>query len=56
VAGLSTPESRDKQLFLDDDIIESLDGAVKRLDQPTKYPGNPGNPVILSAWSEAFLV
>ena len=31
----------DKQLFLDDYVIESLNGAVKRLNQPVKFPGNP---------------
>lgn len=29
------------QLFIDDHIIDSLDGVAKKLNQPTKYSGNP---------------
>ena len=29
------------QLFIDDRLIESLDGARKRLNRPTKHPNNP---------------
>jgi hypothetical protein len=32
---------RSKQLFIDDYIIENLDGAEKILNQPTKHPKNP---------------
>jgi hypothetical protein len=32
---------RSKQLFIDDYIIEKLDGAEKILNQPTKHSGNP---------------
>ena len=31
---------RVKQLLLDDKLIESLDGATRKLNQPTKYSGN----------------
>jgi hypothetical protein len=30
-----------RQLFIDDHIIESLDGVAKKLNRPTKHPGNP---------------
>ena len=30
-----------KQLFIDDHVIESLDGVSKKLNQPTKYAANP---------------
>jgi len=30
-----------KQLFIDDHIIEKLEGAEKILNQPVKHPGNP---------------
>ena len=32
---------RSKQLFIDDYIIEKLDGAEKVLNQPKKHPKNP---------------
>ena len=34
-----------RQLFIDDHIIESLDGVVKNLNQPVKYRGNPVLPM-----------
>ncbi len=37
-----------RQLFIDDHIIESLDGVAKKLNQPTKHSGNP----VLSRISE----
>jgi len=35
-----------KQLFLDDYIVESLEGASRVLNQPTKHPGNPVLPMV----------
>jgi len=37
-----------RQLFIDDHIIGSLDGVAKKLNRPTKHPGNP----VLSRVSE----
>lgn len=45
----------DKQLFIDDDIIESLEGASKRLNQPVKYPANPVLPSV-PAWEAGLVV
>jgi len=33
--------SSDPQLFVDDFLVESLDGVVKSLNRPIKHPGNP---------------
>ncbi len=30
-----------KQLFIDDHVIESIEGASRQLNQPTKHPANP---------------
>ena len=35
-----------KQLFVDDYIIESHNGTVKKLNQPAKHPGNPVLPMV----------
>ena len=32
---------RGRQLFIDDDRIESMDGVTRALHQPVKYAGNP---------------
>ena len=35
-----------RQLFIDDHLIESLEGASKQLNQPTKHPANPLLPMV----------
>jgi hypothetical protein len=35
-----------RQLFIDDHIIESLDGVAKKLNQPTKHSDNPVLPML----------
>ena len=32
---------RDRQLFIDDHVIDRTDGVVRTLNQPAKYVGNP---------------
>ena len=48
-----------KQLFIDDYIIESLDGVSKKLNQPRKYRGNPVLPMVPkgeSSWEAGGLM
>ena len=46
-AWASSPDiGHDRQLFIDNYIVESLDGVSRKLNQPTKYQANPVLPMI----------
>ena len=45
-AGSELDVGQSRQLFIDDYIIESLDGVTKTLNQPVKYGANPVLPMV----------